>query len=89
MASPTSDSLLQAATEHPILAVYLSGAAVMLAVLAGVALSRPRAFAAVLEDAAVDNRLDRPLLLGAVVVAWSAAWPVTALVILARTVRRR
>lgn len=83
------DSLAQAAAEHPILAVFLSALAAMFGVLVAIALARPRAFAFVLRDAAIENRLDRRLLPGAVIVAWSAGWPVTLAVIGARAVRRR
>jgi len=68
--------------------VYLAGLAVTLAVLAGVALSRPRVFASVVDELAVENRFDRRLLLGAVVVMWSIGWPVTLAVLAARTALR-
>jgi hypothetical protein len=89
MASLTSDSLIQAVAGHPVIAAYLTGTAVMLAVLAGVALARPRTFTAVFDDAAIENRTDRRLLLGAMIVTWSAGWPVTLAVIGLCRARRR
>lgn len=78
-----------ALAERPVVAAYVAGLVVMLAALAGIALARPRTFAAVLDDAAIESRADRRWLLGAMIVTWSVGWPVTAAVLAARTVRRR
>jgi len=80
---------MRAAAELPVLAVYLTGTAIMLAVLVGVALARPRTFTSVFDDAAIDNRTDRRLLLGAMIVTWSVGWPVTLAVIGLYRARRR
>lgn len=69
--------------------VYVAGMAVMLAGFTAVALARPRVFTCAPEFAAVDNRLDRRLLLGAVVVMWSAAWPIALAMLAIRVMRRR
>lgn len=74
---------------HPLITTYVAVAVAALATLAGIAIARPRVFAAVLEDAAIENRLDRRLLLGAMIVAWSAGWPISATVLAVRAVRRR
>lgn len=74
--------------ERPVLTVYAAGAAVMLAALVGIAVARPRTFATVFDDAAIENRTDRRLLLGALIVMWSAVWPVTLAVIGLCRVRR-
>jgi len=63
--------------ECPVLAVWLAGAVVTLAILTGVALVRPRTFAVVLDDAALGDRTDRWLLLGALIVVGAVGWPVT------------
>jgi hypothetical protein len=85
----TGEALLRAAAEHPIRAVYLTGMAVMLAVLVGIAFARPRTFKTVFDDAAIENRTDRRLLLGAMIVTWSVGWPVTLAVIGLYRARRR
>lgn len=91
MARPTAGALglSPVLAEHPVLAAYVAGMAVMLVALAAVALARPRTFAAVLDDAAIASRTDRRLLLGALIVMWSAGWPICVAVIAARAVRRR
>ena len=81
MASVTVDHLLQAAAERPVLAVWLAGAVVMLTILSAAALARPRTFAVVLDDAALGDRTDRWLLVGALIVVGRSAgrsrsrWP--------------
>lgn len=77
MASVTVEHLLQAAAERPVLAVWLAGAVVMLTILSAAALARPRTFAVVLDDAALGDRTDRWLLLGALIVVGAVGWPVT------------
>jgi hypothetical protein len=73
----TGEPLLQAAAEHPVMTAYVGGLTVALAVLAVIALRRPRVFASVVDEFALDNHIDRRLLAGAVVVTWSAGWPIT------------
>jgi len=73
---------------RPVMTAYLAGLAVMLAVLIGIALKWPRVFASVIDEFAAENRFDRRLLLGAVVVMWSIGWPVTLAVLATRTALR-
>lgn len=80
MTSPASHLLIRAVAGHPVLAAHVLGMTVTLAVLVAIALARPRTFAAVLDDAAIESRTDRRLLLGALFVVWSVAWPVTLVV---------
>jgi hypothetical protein len=87
MPDSTGGALLQAVAEHLVVSVYVAGTAVMAAVLTAVALVRSRVFTCAPEFAAVDNRLDRRLLLGAVVVMWSAAWPIALAMLAVRGVR--
>jgi hypothetical protein len=87
MASPTFTPILQTAAEHPAVCSYLVGLVVTLAVLIGIALRRPRVFASVADELGVENRIDRRLLLGAVVVMLSAGWPITLTVLAVRGVR--
>lgn len=78
--------LLQAVAERPWAAVYVTCTAVTLAALTGIALRRPRVFASVVNQFALDNRQDRRLLLGAVVM-WAAVWPITLVVLAFRSTR--
>ncbi len=64
MASLTSKTLIRVAGEHAALAAYIGGLTVALAVLVRVVPARPRVCAAVIDDAAVADRLSRSSLLG-------------------------
>lgn len=71
------------------MAGYVVGLVAVFGVLVVVAVARPGVFAFVVDDAAIEDRLDRRLLLGAVLVVWAVGWPVTVVVVGVRAVRGR